>query len=368
MSVAKMPDGRWYASCRYTTWTGERKQKKREGFKTKREAQAWEQEFVRKMSGSSDMTMSSLMDLYLKSQKSRVKASTYRTQASMINARLRPAFGQLKCSEVTPTAVHEWHSELLTTDSHKYGKPLANSSMRGMHQRLSAIFNFGVRYYGVRFNPCKDTGQVEKPKKRKISFLTLDEFNRFLAVEKRPDYYLAFEMLFWLGIREGELLALTPADIREPNVHIAATYLRMHREDQTTTPKTEGSERDVAAPAFLLEHIRSFISKAMDMQPYDRIFESISADMLRKHCARNCDKAEVKKIRVHDLRHSHASLLINHGASPVLIAARLGHEKVETTLNIYSHLYPSQEDNLMSVLGECYDSVTPKLLPSNFDT
>lgn len=115
------------------------------------------------------------------------------------------------------------------------------------------------------------------------------------------------------------------------------------------TPKTPGSNRTIPIPQFLCDDLSNYISKLYGLLPDDRIF-NMSTRFLLREMSRYSEIAGVKRIRIHDLRHSHASLLIELGFNPLLIANRLGHDKVETTLNTYSHLYPSQQDEVVKKL------------------
>lgn len=173
---------------------------------------------------------------------------------------------------------------------------------------------------------------------------------------------LAFSILFWCGIRKGELLALTPQDIdlAAGTLSITKTFARVKGRDVIQEPKTPKSKRIVQLPAFLVYQIRAFLPSVYDLRGNDRVFLSVTVAGMRSALDNGAKEAGVKRIRVHDLRHSHASLLIDMGYSPVMIAERLGHENVETTLSTYSHLYPDKQVELAKALDRCYASATLK--------
>lgn len=353
MSVSKMPDGRWKMTCRYTTFDGTRKQKKKEGFQTKREAQQFEREFLQKMTGSLSMSMSSLFDLYIEDAKARVKPATLFSIQTCIESRLRPAFGTMQVDKVTPLNIRQWYNALKTEESDRTGRQLESGTVTVICTRLSAIFNFACKFYGLPKNPCHGAIDYPKEKKKEMRFLSLEQFELFLAQEQSHIHRIAFETLFWSGMRVGELLALTPADIQGNQISISKTYLRMNKSDIIGTPKTPTSNRTISLPDHLAESVAEIADKTTG-----RVFEAATLPTLRSHCRTNCIKAGVPVIRVHDLRHSHASFLIDKGISPLLIAERLGHENVNITLRVYSHLYQSKREELTDILNNRYDSAT----------
>ena len=145
---------------------------------------------------------------------------------------------------------------------------------------------------------------------------------------------------------------MTPADIdlNEKNLRINKTYQRIHGEDIITSPKTTKSNRIVPLPSFLCKELRDYI-RTKKVKDSERLFP-FTKNYLSRAMTHYCDVAQVKRIRVHDIRHSHVSLLINLGFSPLIIAERVGHEKVATTLNTYSHLFPHQQEVLIAALEE----------------
>ena len=149
----------------------------------------------------------------------------------------------------------------------------------------------------------------------------------------------------------GELLALTPADLdfSSHTIRINKSYQRLEGKDVITDPKTPKSNRIIVMPEFLSEELESYLSMLYGLKETDRIFQ-ISKSYLHHEMDRGVKLSGVKRIRIHDLRHSHASLLVEMGFTPLAIADRLGHEKIETTLNTYSHLYPNKQGELADKL------------------
>lgn len=335
--------GTWYASFYYTDWMGNRKLKKKRGFKTQREAKEFEREFLNKEERDCDITFEFLVEEYFKDLSTRLKKTTIAIKRDIFNTKILPYMKNLKISQITPTTIRLWQNEIL-----KGG--YAPTYQKTIHNQLSAILNYAVKYYNMPNNPCRITGSIGKKNADSMKIWTLDDYKKFIALEKKPAAFVAFETLFWCGLREGELLALTPADITEDKkIHVTKTFVRVDGEDLVTPPKTPKSIRDVPIPDFLYSEIQDYISKLYGIQPQDKLFY-FTKGFIGKEIKRLHEKAGVEKIRTHDLRHSHASLLIDMGYSIFLISERLGHENVETTMNTYGHLYPNKHQEMVDGL------------------
>lgn len=169
----------------------------------------------------------------------------------------------------------------------------------------------------------------------------------------KPIYYYAFEILYWCGIRVGELLALTPSDFNyeKKTLRIDESYQRLKGRDVITSPKTEKSKRVINVPDFLCEEICDYIKSLYKPAKDERIFASLSKSTLNKTIKTGADAAGVQKIRTHDLRHSHISLLIDMGFTPLAIGERVGHETQEITL-AYAHLFPSRQIEMADRLND----------------
>ena len=216
------------------------------------------------------------------------------------------------------------------------------------------MFNYAMKYYSLPSNPAVAAGSMGKRNADDMDFWTLDEFERFIAgMDGDPTASMAFNLLFWTGMREGELLALTlnDVDFKRSGVHIRRSYTRLGQEDLIQEPKTPKSRRFIPCPAFLMDMLRDFSARLYEYDPEERLFP-FTKHWVNEQLKRCCKRTGVKVIRVHDIRHSHASMLVDSGADPLLIADRLGHEKVSTTLGTYSHLYPDRGQALASTLGD----------------
>ena len=162
----------------------------------------------------------------------------------------------------------------------------------------------------------------------------------------KPLSYYAFEMLYWCGVREGELLALTleDFDLEAGTVSINKSYQRLQGQDVITTPKTPKSNRVIQMPKFLCDEIADYLKMFYSTAKDGRIFP-ISKHYLKHEMERGCKATGVKRIRIHDLRHSHVSLLIDMGFTALAIADRVGHESIDITYR-YAHLFPTRQTEM----------------------
>lgn len=302
-------------------------------------------------------TFKDFIELYMKDMEHRLKPSTIANKRFLIDLKITPYFGRMPLNEIKPTDVRHWQNEL-TSYRDENGNPYSQTYLKTIQNQLTAIFNYAVKYYGLKENPCHKAGGMGKKNADEMLFWTKDEFARFIeAVRDKPAAYAIYMTLYYTGMREGELLALTPADVDMENatIRINKSYQRLNGQDVVTTPKTPKSNRTVTIPAVLVNCLKEYMAQCYDLQPDDRLFP-YTKHYLNHEMERGCKRSGVKKIRVHDVRHSHASLLVEMGFSPLLIAERLGHERVQTTMETYSHLYPNKQTEVARQL----DGILPE--------
>ena len=352
MSVYKdEKTGKWYALAWYHDWNGEGRQKCKRGFETKKEAQDWERSYVQQNAAGIDMTFEAFCGLYEKDRRPRLKESTWLTKENIIKNKLIPAFGKMMMSEIETKHIIAWQNELLAYRD-EFKKPYSATYLKTVHNQLVAILNHAVRHYGLKSNPASKVGYIGSKEREEMNFWTKEEYMKFTeAIMDKPMSYYAFEMLYWCGIREGELLALTPADFNftKKTVRINKTYQRIHGQDLITSPKTRKSVRTVEMPDFLCDEMQDYIKSLYKVQKNDRIFP-ITKSYLQHEMRRGSKEAGVKRIRIHDLRHSHISLLIDMGFSAVAIADRVGHESIDITFR-YAHMFPSRQVDMAQRLN-----------------
>lgn len=183
-------------------------------------------------------------------------------------------------------------------------------------------------------NPVGKTSKMGKAKAKEMLFWTKEEYLKFAEVMKsKPASYYGFEILYWCGIRVGELLALTKKDFdfEKNELTINKSYQKLKGKDYITSPKTEKSNRVIKLPDFLCDEIKDYLEMLYNISDDMRIFH-FTKSYLHHEMDRGAKNSGVKRIRVHDLRHSHVAYLIELGFTPVVIAERLGHESISITL------------------------------------
>lgn len=345
-------NGTWYVQFRYTDWRGERQQKLKRGFATKKEALAWEREFLMQKQADVNMTFESFVELYKKEALPKLKLNTRLSKLHIIDKKILPYFKKRKLAEITPRDVIEWQNEMrtLTTSNGKHYSP---DYLENIHTQLSCIFNHAIKYYGLQINPAAKAGKMGDECPKEMLFWTKEEYLKFIDVMMdKPMLYYAFEVLYWCGIREGELLALTAEDFdfEKQTLRINKSYQRLQGQDVITTPKTKKSNRVIQVPDFLCAEIQDYLSQLYGKESDSRIFP-LTKYSLKRGMEFGCKEAGVKPIRIHDLRHSHVSLLIDMGYSAVAIGDRVGHESVEITYR-YAHLFPTVQKDMANKLNE----------------
>lgn len=205
MAVYQEKDkGTWRVVFRYTDFTGERKQTQKRGFKTKREATAWEHEMMLRKGNKLDMTFESFYEIYSEYKRQRVKESTFETKSHIVRTKILPYFGKRKINEITVADVIAWQNEMMAYRDEK-GKPYSVDYLKTIQAQLTAIFNHAVNYYNLPCNPARQAGSMGKEVPKEMKFWTKEQYLKFAeAMMDKPRSYYAFEMLYWTGIREGD--------------------------------------------------------------------------------------------------------------------------------------------------------------------
>ena len=341
----------WFVSFYFQNWKGKKEKKMKRGFPTKREALEWERQFLQQQTANLDMTFESFVEIYKKDMKHRIREHTWQTKINIIETKLMPYFKSKKMNEIAPKDIIAWQNEMMSFKDEN-GKGYSPTYLKSFHNQISAILNHAVRFYELKSNSAAKVGNMGKKESNKeMLFWTKVEYLKFAdaMMDKSMSFY-AFEVLYWCGVREGELLALTPEDINFENrtLRINKSYQRLKGEDVITDPKTPKSVRTITVPAFLCEELQEYIKSLYGIKPTDRLFPItkyyLSNEMNRGHKATG-----VKKIRIHDLRHSHVSLLIEMGFSILAIADRMGHESIDITYR-YAHLFPTKQTEIATKL------------------
>jgi integrase len=345
--------GTWGAEFAYTDRTGQRRRVHKRGFERKKDALEYEREFLACSTMSSDMSFLSLVGLYNDDMAGRLKETTKQSKRWLMDAHIMPFFSEFPINKITAAHVRKWQADLM-------GKEYTPTYLKTINNQLVAVMNYAVKFYGLPSNPCHAAGSMGKKDADTMKFWTHEQFAIFIdRVEKWPAR-VGFEILFWTGMRIGELLALCEADFDfvRGTVTISKQFQRVNGEDEITTPKTPKGRRTIPVPAAIIATIREYIPRLYDYAPGDRLFPYTKSYFSHEK-EKGVEASEVEYIRLHDLRHSHAALLIEMGVPILLISERLGHEDVETTLKTYGHLYPNRHDDTVARLDEIIAGAAP---------
>lgn len=293
---------------------------------------------------------------YIEYFKARLKPTTAYNKETILKAKIIPFFGKLKLNEITPIHITKWQNSVI-----KEG--YSQTYLKTLNNQLSSSLNYAVKFYGLRENPCVKAGSMGKKHADRKDFWTVDDFKNFLEYFNQDNlhdfkFYVFFSFLFFSGCRLGEALALTYSDIdvKKHTVTISKNYANLKGEDIILTPKTEKSKRKITLPVNIINKLWELHCKSVDKNIKARLFD-FDKTVAHRALTKACNATGVEKIRIHDIRHSHATLLINMGTPVKLVSERLGHENIETTLRTYSHLYKEKEEEVTEKL----DSICQKV-------
>ena len=199
--------GAWYVQCYYSDIDGNRKHKVKRGFATKGEALAWETEFLACADGSMSMPFEAFVKRYSEDVRPRLKLNTWLTKEHIIRTKIVPFFGPKRMCDISPKDVVDWQNKMVGSYDDE-GKPYSGTYLRTINNQLSAIFNHAVKYYGLGKSPAAPTIKIGERQGSEMKFWTKEQYLAFSEeVMDKPASFYAFEILYWCGLRVGELLA-----------------------------------------------------------------------------------------------------------------------------------------------------------------
>lgn len=332
--------------------TGKQVQKYQSGFKTRKEAEsAYAALLVQKGSLESVEPRqkipfkSYIEDIFLPWYKTQVKLQTYESRLNMVQNHF-PYFYGKSLDKIKPLHIQRWQTQLC--------EQYKNSFVRMVQGSLYKAFKKAQLLGLIQENPAEHIGNVKK-EKAKIDFWTKDEFEQVIATINTDEYYQYFiyaslTFLFMTGMRIGEATALNWNDIdfELGTVQINKNLIYKNRENYyLSDPKTSASNRTIALDQHTLAVLKQWQSLQSQATHTDFVLSynqfPTTKGTIAKSISRYAKMANIHRITVHALRHSHASLLISMNVSPNLIKERLGHEDIKTTLGTYGHLYPNSD-------------------------
>lgn len=346
-------NGTWYVQFGYTDWNGTYRTMKKRGFNTRKEAVKWESEARLSVNGNTEMTFEVFVKTqYLPYITKRVKESTMQTKMNIVNKHILPYFGKRKIGEIDTKDIIKWHDTILETIDEKTGRPYKPVYLKTIHNQITAIFNYAVRFYGLPKNPAALVGNLGSDTDVNTNCWSVEQMRKFSAYMQRyPRYFYFFEVALWTAAREGEILALTPRDINweEKTLSISKTYYMLNGEEHVTSPKTRTSNRIVPLPDFLVEELREYMKLLYDIGPDDRLF-NLSKGQVTRVLKTAAKKLGLPEIRVHDLRHSALTAMLGANIPPHVVSTIAGHANM-TILNRYTHVLPEDERHVADVMN-----------------
>lgn len=343
----------------YIDANGSQKRYHKRGFATADEAKEWERVFLLESTTgvSSNMTVNDLYIKFMDQKKLVIRERTFYQTDLSFKKHILPVLGNIKLSNLTLEKIEKYQHDLLTVNKQN-GEVLKNSTLELIQKELKSLLAFAYEKSYIKnmhILSFKKVINIDESKKE-VDFWQPEEFYKFIEVVDDIVYLTLFNVLYWCGLRIGEALALNWNDIdfNKKTIRINKSY--SDYKHRITNPKTQNSYRTVIMPdkcfnavSKLFEHDKQIIG--FNNQKYIFHFEKpLNQDTIKNRKDRWIAKAHVKRIRIHDLRHSHVSLLINLGFSAFDIAKRLGHS-VDMVNNVYGHWFQNAQNKMVDKLN-----------------
>ncbi len=354
----KTKDNRiWYFKCNYKDIYGNIKPKKSKKFSTKEEAIKEEAKFLLSAGGeskSNKITFNNVYEEYMLKLSNEVRPQTLKKDKNYYK-HIGPYLGKIVIDKLTLEQAKKWQYEMNK-------KELKCSYKNKIFDFIKTLIKYANTYYNVNSNVLNLLGKFKdiNEKKEEMLFFTKDEYKKFSSVIDELLWTTVFNTLFYCGIRQGELQALTWNDIdfKKNTININKTLTTKLKGEKYTIfpPKTKSSYRTIPIVKELKQNLIELYNTYSVLDGFNKnwfVFGGIkplSETTIQNRKNKYCELAKVKRIRIHDFRHSCASLLISKNADPVLVAKYLGHSDVSMTLNRYSHMYKSKLDEIIKLI------------------
>ena len=352
MSIKKkqLKSGTKYCfTLRYKDLYGNTKQYTSKGYDTKKEAELEEAKFRIKVEENkittSNITFKQIFIEYLEYIKKDIKPQSLKKIENQCKI-----FQPLDNIKINDFNIQTYKKIQLYLNQKEYSVEYKNKLL-GL---LKRIIKYSHKYHNTNdymlsyIESYKRVNEI----KREMEFFTYEEFKKFISVVDEFNYKTFFETLYYLGLRQGECCALTWDDIdfnkKEVSINKTLTTKLKGQLYTLSSPKTPNSNRTLPIPLKLLKSYEKLLKQAKTKKYFktswfifgDELPFRETTIQVRKN--KYCKLSGVKQIRIHDFRHSCASFLINNGASIVLVSKYLGHSKISTTLDTYTHLYKNE--------------------------
>lgn len=333
----------YYFKVRYKDMYGRNKQKLKRGFKKKKEAKLAEAEFLAgiKNAFTEEVTFNEVFEHNIKHKK--LKDKTILRRRNEYNKHIKPLFGNMKVKDINVQHVMDFKTRL---ENHFDSL----NSARTVFSNFKILINHSIKFFGLKTDPTLLVTPIQRIKP-KINFIKREEFEKKVININMHYYKELSRLLFYTGLRVGEALALTWNDIDLEKNQLYVCKTLDIRTRTPTSPKTAGSEGYVPFPDFIGEMLAE-IKKESEEKIYGfsndlYVFGGL-APYHYKHFHKKF-KEVFPDLRIHDLRHSYASYLINKGVDIYLVKELMRHDDIQQTANTYGHLYTERKQKVMSV-------------------
>ena len=315
---------------------------------------------------SSRITVKELYEQYMESKRHEWRESTYEKTQRRMNDHVLPSLGNIRLDRLNAQVLQTWKNEIA-------GSGLAVSTQKGVYAELRALLNYGVRMEYIARSPLAIVGNFKgkdfTSQKDKIQYYTSEEFKRYIAVARRAaedkdnlfewGFYVFFMVAYYTGMRKGEINALKWSDIESDIINVRRSVSQKIKgmTITETPPKNESSCRSLQMPLPLIEALNEHKVRYQAIGEYSddlRVCggkQCLSDTSIENRNTRFAKEAGLHHLRIHEFRHSHASVLCNEAINILEIARRLGHSDIKQTLNTYAHLYPREEERAVQILN-----------------
>ena len=312
----------------------------------------------------SRMTVADLFDEYCKSVQPEMRRSTYEKTYRNWQLHILPYLSDVTLPELTPAVLREWKNQINALE-------LKIQTKQNIYKELRKVLNFAVRQEMMLRNPLMSVGQFKSSEfvmpEEAVRYYTADQFKQFITAAEShtktlTDHYATvfFYIAFYTGMRKGEINALRWSDLQGDILHVRRSVAQKVKGEAfvETPPKNKSSYRSLQIPAKLTEILEQQRIRQMQIRGFSQEFRIVggntvlSDSTIENRNRQYAQEADLPHIRIHDFRHSHASLLCNARINIQEVARRLGHADVSMTWNTYSHMYPKEEERAVSVLNE----------------
>ncbi len=329
----------------------------RSGFKTKKEAEkVYNQLKHNYFEGTHEnqyiaILFEELKILYLENRKDKVKVSTFNAETGNIAYHILPYFKKSILQKLTRQHILAFQQYLQT-------KNISNNTINKIILTLKQLFDFAVEYNFISVNPAKSIKNL-KVEKNQMEFWTPQEFKTFSQyIQTNEDfiYYVFFTFAYMTGARLSELLACRWQDINLHTstwrVNVSLHYDKVSKQYYLDSPKTKASNRSITLNKKLISMIQLLKEESSSEFVFGKNSEMPRGRTFSNKFYNTIELAGVKKIRFHDLRHSHVALLIDMQEQDFIIKERMGHSSIKITYDVYGHLFPTRQRELANRLDD----------------